>query len=303
MNKQGEIMNDQADILRRVYSEPTTQECEELITYFQKIGGRTLSSSCIRQNVFKISWTKKDNLLRNRCHVQAAAEYLEFLKSTFSVNDKADDIKVLIADIIPYIKQIDLDQDTSFILLSTNTLPSTIHFKHVKELFYKNSLPKDAHRRYDLDILVIYGLRLSLEKRILGFLGIDFIEKSNGGPLLFSNLIPIIKSLTKINFKTGINFDEIKWVLDWLNHHMHRHLRPYPWAIHQAFEVLNPLLLASKINVGDTEHFSFYASTSTQDIDILKKEIESLVQKDNPGAKICWETSRELFVAKDSIEK
>lgn len=142
-------------------------------------------------------------------------------------------------------------------------------------------------------------MRLALEKRILSFLAIDYIETENGSPVMLSRLFPIIKRLNNIEFKPEVNFDQIKWVWDWLNHYMHRHLRPYPWAIHQAFQILNALLLPSEKVTPKTTIHSFYASTIIRDWDGLKYEIQKSVEQDIKGAKITWRKEAELLMVSD----
>jgi len=286
-------------IVKKTYKNVTKENCQKLIDYFFEIGGNKLSLTCIRQNIFKVKWSRKGIDLRNRCQIQSAAILLEYLVEQTWSEKVESDIKTLIAEATHFINELDPNQDTSFIFASTNSLPSTIHYKHAEFLFYHNSLTEGANKRYSIDILVLYALRLALEKRILAFLAIDYIETKNGSPVMLSRLFPIIKKLNNIEFKPEVNFDQIKWVWDWLNHYMHRHLRPYPWVIHQAFQILNPLLLPSEKVTPKTTIFSFYASTVIQDWNDLKTEIQKAIEQEIEGAKITWRKEAELLMISD----
>ena len=61
-------------------------------------------------------WLKAAEILRNRCHVQNAADYLQYVKDNYSEGQ----IKVAIADIAKYVNSLDSNEDVSFILFSTN---------------------------------------------------------------------------------------------------------------------------------------------------------------------------------------
>lgn len=286
-------------IVKKTYKQVTEENCRELLDYFYRIGGNRLSPIAVRRNIFKTRWKRREIELRNRCQIQAAAMYLEYLLEQSLSEKVIKDIKTIIAEATYYIGELDPDQDVSFILASTNSLPSTIHYKHAEYLFYNNTLPKDADKRYSIDILVLYAMRLALEKRILAFLAIDYIETENGGPVMLSRLFPVIKRLENIEFKPGVNFEQIKWVWDWLNHYMHRHLRPYPWVIHQAFQILNVLLLPSKKVTPLTTIHSFYASTVVRNWKDVKNEIQKAVEEEINGAKIKWRKEIELLMVSD----
>lgn len=152
-------------------------------------------------------------------------------------------------------------------------------------------------KRYDLDILVLYALRLSLERRILGFLGIDFII-SNEKPVGLSKLLKIVKKLDNVIYKDEIDWDKIEVVNNWINHHMHRHLRPYPWVIHQAFEVVDPLLEKSKVIDGNTIHYSIHASTFVHDEEAFHAEIEERINAEMPNVYIAWKANKDILKRK-----
>lgn len=284
-------------ILETTFRRPDYKNIVALIKYLISISGGRLKIACIRQNLLKTKWNSKIDTLMARCHLQAAATFLSHLIEKCDPNEYKESVKTTIADILPYIMEFDQNENCSFVLVSTNSLPTGLHYKQVEWLFYKNRLPDETKNRYHLDLLILYGLRLSLEKRILGFLGIDYLL-SHGKPVGLSRILPIVANLKNVVFDPNINWDEIKMVNDWLNHFMHRHLRPYPWVIHQVFEVLNPLLLPGQVSEGNTIYGSAYASTFVKDESKLQTEIELSLRNVFSDLKIQWANRREILKAK-----
>ena len=207
---------------------------------------------------------------------------------------KDEQIKVVIADIARYVEALDSNEDVSFILLSTNTLPSAIHFDIAKRLFLNHQIRKQNQNNYATDLLTIYSLRLALESRVRGLLGIDYAT-SNGKNVGLATLIKISKELKTVKYSSDLNWTEIEWVNEWLNHHMHRHIRPYPWVIFQAIETLQsfvdpkePLLL------DDKTRYSFYNASYVPNETEFEQEIEAALKLYNPEIKIVWLTNREI---------
>lgn len=279
-------------IVKTCFEKPNRDNINNMIDYLNLTAKKSLSLSCIRQSILKTKWSERDTKLRDRSQILSAAIFLEYLNKVENIDNET--VKTVIADLIPFIMRLDKNEDTSFLLISTNSLPSTIHFKHAQELFYKNEIPDYEKNNYSLDILVLYAIRLSLEKRVLGFLGIDYIT-SNKTPVGLSKLFPIIKNLINIKYAEAVKWNEIEWVNNWLNHHMHRHLRPYPWVIHQAFEILNPLLLPSKNTYdNNTQHLSNYASTYVIDEKLFHDELLDKIEKSISSPAITWANNREI---------
>ncbi len=277
--------------LRSVYKNSTKENVELLIGYLQSISGKPLTIICRRQNAFQIIWTEKGINLRNRCHVQNAVDYLQSIKDNFS----KEQIKIVIADIAKYVKVLDANEDADFILLSTNTLPSAIHFNIAERLFMSHKLRDQNQNNYNLDLLAIYALRLSLESRIRGLLGIDYA--TNKGKIVgLGSFIKISKALKSVKYSEAINWNEIEWINEWINHHMHRHIRPYPWIIYQAIESLksfidpkNPFVTESRIV------YSFYSATYVENEEELHTEIESSLINKYPEIEITWLSKREIM--------
>jgi hypothetical protein len=278
--------------LKISYSDPTPENLEQLIHYFQRIGGKVLSVSCRRQNAFKTKWTKREETLRNRCHIQNAVEYLKSIKKNYSQGQ----IKVIIADIAEYVKNLDSNEDVSFILLSTNTLPSAIHFDIAKRLFLTHQIRDQNQNNYGTDLLTIYSLRLSLESRIRGLLGIDYAT-NNGKPVGVNLLIKVSKELKSVKYSETVNWSEIEWINEWINHHMHRLLRPHPWIIHQAIESLKSFVdPKDPVLIDDRTIYSFYSTTYVVNENELHNEIESALKTEYPKIVIKWKDKREILL-------
>ncbi len=278
--------------LKTCYTDPTPENLERIIKYFEIIGGKTLSVICKRQNAFKTRWTKREEYLRNRCHIQNARQYLESIKQSYS----HDQIKTVIADIADYVKNLDPKEDVSFIVTSTNTLPSAIHFDIANRLFLTHQIRDQNQNNYGTDILTIYSLRLSLESRIRGLLGIDFAT-NNGKPIGLNKLIEVAKELKSVKYSETVNWLEVEWINEWMNHHMHRLLRPHPWIIHQAIESLKSFLdPGDPVSIDNRTIYSFYSATYVVNEKELHNEIESLLRIKWPKIVIRWKSRREIML-------
>lgn len=277
--------------LKFAYNNPTKENLEVLINYLQNIGGKTLTAICRRQNAFKTKWIKQDVNLRNRCHVQNAADYLQSIKDKYSEHQ----IKVVIADIAKYVNSLDVNEDVNFILLSTNTLPSAVHFDTARRLFNTHQIRDQNQNNYNTDLLAIYALRLSLESRIRGLLGIDYAT-NRGKNVGLTSLIKVCKALKSVVYSKTVNWTEIEWVNDWINHHMHRHIRPYPWIIYQAIESLKSFVDPKESFITESRTInSFYSATYVENEEELHKEIESALKLQYPEIEITWLPSREIM--------
>ncbi|MHB1197785.1 MAG: hypothetical protein ACYC0A_13200 [Lutibacter sp.] len=282
--------------LKSLYTELTQKNVENLIEYLKSIGGKSLTIKCKRQNAFKTSWTEKETMLLTRCQVQNASDYLNFIKDGIT----KDQVRTVVADLARYVQFLDSNEDISFIVLSTNTLPSAVQFDCAKRLFYNHQIREQNQNNYSTDLLTLYAIRLSLESRVRGLLGIDYAthdRKSIG----LSTLIKISKGLDSVEYSNKIEWNEIEWVNNWLNHHMHRHLRPYPWIIHQALEVLKPFIDPKEpLIISNRTIHSFYSATYVNDENELEKEIELNLQELFPKAdiNIKWLNKREIVKKK-----
>lgn len=243
-----------------------------------------------KENAFKTKWKIREENIRNRCHVQNAIVYLQSIK----YNCSESQIKVVIADIAKYVNRLDSNEDTSFILISTNTLPSAIKFDIAERLFLSHQIRKQNQNNYGTDLLTIYALRMSLESRIKGLLGIDYAT-NKGQNITLSTLIEISKRLKSIKYSIDINWTEIEWINKWINHHIHRQIRPYPWIIYQAFESLKSFIDPKEPIVTENRTiYSFYSATFVENEEKLHKEIESSLKKRYLEIEIVWNEKREI---------
>lgn len=277
-------------ILKDAYINSTKENVEKLIAYLREIGHKPLSLKCRRQNVFKTSWSTRDINLINRCQIQNAREYLDFIKDDF----KEKQLKIVLADLSNYVSDLDKNADTSFTCLSTNTLPSAIHYNTAKILFYEHQVSKGNQNNYSSDLLALYAIRLSLESRVRRFLGIDY-SISKGKNIGLATLIKISKKLKEVEYSKKIRWDEIEWVNNWLNHHMHRHIRPYPWNIHQALEILKPFINPKEeLIISERKIYSSNSATYVKDEKSFQIEIELYLKKLYPEVEIIWLNRREI---------
>ena len=280
--------------LKNAYTKLTNENLDNIISYLKEIGGKSLTTKCKRQNAFKTSWLDKENRLLARCHVQNASEYLNFIKE----NIKKEQLRTVIADIANFVEFLDPNEDSSFIILSTNTQASAIQFDNAKRLFYNHQIREQYQNNYSIDLLNLYAIRLSLESRVRGLLGIDYAT-TNGKNIGLSSLIKISKRLKCVEYSTKTEWTEIEWVNNWLNHHMHRHIRPYPWIIHQALEILKPFVDPKEPLIkSDRTIHSFYSATYVNDENALENEIELHLKELYQEVDIKWLNKREIVKKK-----
>jgi len=198
------------EICKKVYFNPeNSSEIDNLIDYLKKLGGKKLKSSRISHYLFKTEWKTKENPNRDKCQIQAAQQYLEFLKSK---KDNKAEIKTLIADLIPYIERLDENENGSFIAGNSNIIHSTIHFHSAKNIFYNHQILESHQENHMSDLLSVYALRLSLEKKVRAILGID-LAKSNGQKVGLSSFIEVLMKLKTIKYSEDINWQEIKLLI------------------------------------------------------------------------------------------
>ncbi|MGQ1908817.1 hypothetical protein ACT3CE_03410 [Marinifilum sp. RC60d5] len=285
-------------ILKNAYKQADLENVDAMINYLELISGKELETSFIRQNLFKTRWKQSEIKKIARCHVKASILYLKHLLSTKEINALTREIQMTIAELVDYVKKLDLNQDTSFIVVSTNELPSSAHYLNATELFYNHNIREDYQNNYDCDVLVLYALRLTLEKRIYSTAGIDRILNKNNKPIPLSKMIDFIQGLKNIEFSANIKWDEIKHVNKWLNHFMHRNLRPHPWIIHQAIETLNNILNGKPYKSNNRVYHSRYSATVVKDVKKLDDEIKSKINDEFPNSRITWLHNRELLITK-----
>ena len=269
---------------------------DEPIRELKNIAGKSYKIAFVRKSILTSEWKEQEQNDRARCHVQAALLYLDTLAGSFENPISQEKISAIIADLEHIVKVLDPDLRLSHAILSTNTIPSTIHYKHAETLFYSRSIKKEDQSTYSLDLLVVYALRLALEKRINGLLGIDILMDRKNIPVSLSKKLKIVAGLKQICYDQSVKWDEIRLANDWMNHYIHRQMRPYPWVIHQVFEILNPILLPGKIMYGSKEVFSYYWSTVVLNEVTFQKEIVSCFDKHVPDYSAHWDEKQEVLL-------
>lgn len=291
-------MSEKDKLLKAAFNSPDNKSVQSVIQYLDTIGGKKLKLPFIRQKLFKTSWNGSETRTISRCHLQAAIIYLNHLMSIKQLSDLTKEVKMVIAEIAPYIRELDNEQDTSFIIISSNDLPSFAHYLNAQELFYNHNIRVDYRNNYCCDVLVLYALRLTLEKRIYGIIGVDYILNKENKPIPLSKIIKLIQRLKNIKFSSDIKWEEIEAVNKWLNHFMHRNLRPHPWVIHQAFETFDEILSAKTYKYDKGQIYSWYGTTVVENITEFEKEIDDVIRKEFPGCNITWLNNQELLIIK-----
>lgn len=178
-----------------------------------------------------------------------------------------------------------------------NTQPSYTYWKILDLINSEQKLPENSDLN-TLNLPMLYLMRLSLESRVHGFLGIDFI-KAKGKALKLSSLIKISKQLNSLQFDEKINWDRIEKINIWVSHFMHRHIRPFPWAIDLAIKELRPLFSWDKRTYADYEEFGWYLSTTVKSQKSLINELKSyLDNKYDKQYLISWSGTHEIHLKK-----
>lgn len=276
------------------FSTDNSDYAEDFINYLDKLGGKEFKSQYLRENLFKTAWNSKENPIRDRCQIQSAKKYFEFL---IKKENSRKQIENLVADLIPYIYALDKNENLDFIVANSNIIHSTIHFHSAKNLFYQHQILDSHQDNYMSDLLAVYALRLSLEKRIRAILGIDFAT-SNGRKVGMSTFIEVAQELKSIEYSENINWNHIKLVINWANHFMHRHIRPYPWVIHEAIQVLETLLNSKKpINLKNGRKlYSHNSPIYVENKSEFEKEIDEIIKSKIPNIKISKLDYKEVII-------
>jgi hypothetical protein len=76
--------------------------------------------------------------------------------------------------------------------------------------------------------------------------------------------------------------------MKWLNHNMHRALRPEPYVLHEVIQYLEPIFKADKIENEKGTMYSIHSSAYVDDLNAFHTEVEQLLQTEFPDCKIQW---------------
>jgi len=280
------------EFLKQVYYSPNRDNLKSLITYLESLEGRKFKSTQIANYITKTKWKKKESKTLFRVHIQIITKYLKQLNYDLSTDKKI--IKSIIGDITEVFKIYEnkSNEDLEWIILSTNVLPSFVHFKQIKSLFEDKQLGCSVGKSNDYDLLSVFGARLALEKRVLGLLKIDYALVA-GKPIGISKLINLVESLDSIEFHHNLDWKLIQKVNKWLNHYIHRQLRPWPWSIFQIYQYLDVILENGVIEKDGRTIYSFYYSTVVVDEKKLDEELRTKLSTEFRDISIKWRHVRE----------
>lgn len=284
--------------LQNAFFNPTPENLPPAADFLYQTSGNRLKDVAIKEVIFSLL-NKGEHLMERyvRASIQSCAAYLSFL-AEHPNEHLTKNAQTAIADLAPLLRLNKQPVHMDFVLLSTNKTPSLVHYRQVQDLFYNNTLKPDTEDRYHLDHTVVFWLRTALEQRVKGILGIDTLETQNGHSLGLAGMLDIVAQLQLIQFDPRINWNDIKKVNKWLSHHLHRGLRPAPWVIHQAFEVLNVLLTPGQYK--NEPQWSWYSSSTTSaDKDALRAEILEIAGRNN-RPRITWLKDHEVLFLKEN---
>ncbi len=267
-------------------------QSKEILAYLDNFSS-DLKKKGLLKRILKTEWSEKEQVLRDRAIIQAAREYFIFLFSKLKNLDEdhkplIDSLRTAIADLSFSLKRIDPEFTKNFILASTRTHLTSIEFKNLKTLFYSIRLPVNTNR-YELDHLIIPYLRTILESKIKKILGIGILTNSKNQNIEISKIIEILFKIDSISLeKDSFNLDILKLIMEWLNQHMHRNIRPEPYIIHSVIQYLNPIFNPGKKELNGKILHSLNMSAYVENVDVYHKEIENKLNQKYPGYKIEW---------------
>ncbi len=279
-------------------------EGNNLLSYLKKYSG-TFKPNGVLNRILMIEWNIKHIPERDKAIVQSAINYISyFLKLVEKQDDNLDayisNIKTGIVDLKPTICRIDENIDFEFLLGNTNIQETSIQHKIVEYLFYKNSLPKNASK-YDLEHLTIPFLRTILESKIKGILGVDILRNDKNLSIDLSDLLKILPDLKSISLHKAYAPNILSMIMKWLNHFMHRNLRPESYILYQLLQYIDPLFRPGKITHEDGVLFSINSSAFTNDIDAYHAEVENILSSKFPGCYIQWKRKEVSTIKKKNI--
>ncbi len=226
-----------------IYNSPNEVNVKRLISYLNTIlKGKVLSSKAIDCKIFKCSWKEEEINSIEVAHVLGAIRYLEFLLKN---QDELFEyrVKQTISELCSF-GLIRNCNNTAMNIGSSNIQSSWEHFKYAESVFFNKKLNSSISK----DVSILYSIRLALESRLFGALGIDFVKYRKGviiGHVKVSDVIEILKKMKTIDNIADCDFVNIKRVNTFLNEFIHRAMIPKPWIIYRLFEILNPIFTSS----------------------------------------------------------
>lgn len=282
-----------------LYSSINAKNLEIFITETKDKIKKELKPNAVFNLIFKKAWNEKELRSMKKASIQASLSYLEFL-----LNEHGDgfekSVRNCLADLYEYYIEVFSESHTSSWIFNVNNIPTSIYFQLSKNIFYQNSIPDKLQKGSYLDLPATYLLRLCLEGRIHGLLGIDYIRVGEGS-IPLSDILKIVQNLKSIKFSSEIKWERITQINDWLNHYIHRNLRPTPWCIHYAFQEMEPFFKTGMREFGNTKSYSSYASAFLENKEVFQIELLNRLEERYPTKKISikWSGLHEVHLKKE----
>ncbi len=256
---------------------------------------RNLKESGLLKEILQIEWKVSES--RDKAFIQAALCYLEFLKMEIEIIEGKElsthikNLKIAIEDMANYVNKINFKVNLSFIYGNTNTQPTPSQFDLLKSIFYKNNIPENRDK-YLIDLVTVPILRTILESKVKSILGIDIINDSKNRAIEVSKLLGLISKSKVLKVHKSLELSNLNQIFEWLNHMMHRNVRPDVFVLHCVLQYLQPIFESSWIEK-DTR-WSIYASAFVHDIAEYKEEIKNICEREFMGCCIIW-TEPEVY--------
>ena len=226
-----------------IYNSPSEVNVKRLISYLSTIlKGKVLSSKAIDSKIFKCTWKEDEINEIEVAHISSAIRYLEFLlKNQDEIFDYR--LKQPISELCS-IGLIRNCNNTAMQIGRSNVQSSWEHFKYAESVFFNKKLNNSISK----DVSVLYSIRLALESKLFGALGIDFVKYQKGSivrHIKVSDIIGILKKMKTIDNIAECDFTSIRRVNIFLNEFIHRAIIPMPWVTYRLFEILQPIFSSS----------------------------------------------------------
>ena len=248
----------------------------------------------IFDHILKKSWGEKEIQNLAIANVAAARITLNRLLHNFPKidNEVLKEFCIdLICDIAFWMKKVDPNQDFSWFIFNTNNAVSHSYQMAVRYSLY--GIDEEKFKTYDARFVnATLLLRHTIEQRIKGILGIDYIHGSNR-PISLSIIIEVLSELSNIKPKAGIDLKRISKINDWANHYLHRGLRPHPWQLEWAENELSKMFFIG--NTSDKRTYSIYAAFETETLTKVREEFEFKLNKKLNDIRIKWRTDAEIY--------
>jgi hypothetical protein len=277
----------------------TNQEKEicfkKLLDYLEQIPSLKKKEDWVFNQIFKTKWDEKETKNVSLANVAAAKHTLQRL---IRKNPGMDNLAIielledLLCDIRVWMNLVDPKQDFSWLIFNTNATDSRFYYSVFHHLMFeekeRGKLNSDA--RFISATLLI---RHTIEQRIKGLLGIDYIINYKR-PIGLSSIIEYVGKLSLLKYRNGIDFSRISKINDWANHFLHRGIRPHPWQIEWANVELEKWFYKGKTL--DEKANSIHASFETENLNLLRAEFEEKIKLKFPTCIIKWHNDSEIHV-------